>query len=176
MKKIFILLLLSLPLLAGNMQLQSGSVLAHAEMVFDKEINPKSDSLSADITISKQNIESLSGRFWIELPSFASDKSDRDEHMQKSLNSKEFMLTSFTIDNVTTAEGADMYVISGKLQLHGQERPLSAKAKIILKDGMLSLEANTTIIMPEYGIEMPCMMFMCVNDDVDLTVKATFKE
>ena len=174
MKKLFLGLLLSLPLLAGSLQLQSGFIQAHTEMMMDSEINPLNKSLQADVSIEGTNIKTLAGKFWVDLNLFASDKKDRDEHMYESLESTKFTSATFSILNVQATAEKDIYSINGKLNFHGVEKALEAKAKIYFENNTLHFEATSMINMPDYGIEMPCMVFMCVRDQVDLVVKATF--
>ena len=174
MKKLFLGLLLSLPLLAGSLQLQDGSIEAHTEMMMDSEINPLNKSLQADVSIEGVNINTLAGKFWVDLNLFASDKKDSDEHMYKSLESTKFTSATFSILNVQATAEKDIYSINGKLNFHGVEKALEAKAKIYFENNTLHFEATSMINMPDYGIEMPCMVFMCVRDQVDLVVKATF--
>jgi polyisoprenoid-binding protein YceI len=174
MKKLFIGLLFSLELFAGALVLQSGSVQAHTEMMMDSEINPLNSKLSAEVSIEGLNFETMSGQFWVDMSLFKSDKEDRDEHMHKSLNSASFKLATFSILSVSKTSEADMYDIAGKLSFHGVEHNLKAKAKITVDAKKISFHATSMINMPDYGIEMPCMVFMCVRDQVDFVVKATF--
>ena len=176
MKKLFLGLLLSLPLLAGSLQLQSGFIQAHTEMMMDSEINPLNKSLQADVSIEGTNIKTLAGKFWVDLNLFASDKKDRDEHMYESLESTKFTSATFSILNVEATAEANMYTVNGKLNFHGEERAQQAKAKIHFENNTLHFDATSMINMPDYGIEMPCMVFMCVRDQVDLVVKAAFSK
>lgn len=174
MKKILVGLILALPLIAMDLELKSGSVTAHTEMLMDSTIDPINNSLQADISIENNDITTIKGKFWVEMTLFKSDKSDRDESMYKEIKTDKFSSATYTISKVTKAEGEDGYIIDGALSFVGQERPLSAKAKITTVDGSLAIEANSMILMSDFGIKMPCMMFMCVRDQVDLLVKAAF--
>lgn len=176
MKKLLLILLVSLPLLAGSLQLQKGSIEAHTEMMMDTTIDPLNESLFAEITMDGSNIETMAGKFWIDLNLFLSDNKDRDEHMHDALSSKKFILTTFVISSVQKTGEADMYDIHGKLDFHGVQKDLSAKAKITLEKDLVSFDATSVINMPDFGVEMPCMVFMCVHDSVDLKVKATFSK
>ena len=176
MKKLLFVLLLSLELLAGSLQLQSGSIQAHASMMMDSGIKPLNNNLSAEINIQDENIETLSGQFWIDLNSFTSDKKDRDKDMYETLETLKFKLATFTIMRVEKTEQKDIYTINGKLNFHGIENELSAKANISFKDGIMTLNATSMINMPSYGVEMPCLMFICVRDRVDLEISATFSK
>lgn len=174
MKKILIGLLLALPLIATDLELKSGSVAAHTEMLMDSTIDPVNNSLQADISIENNDITTIKGKFWVEMTLFKSDKSDRDESMYKEIQADKFKSATYTIGSVTKIDGENSYKIDGKLNFLGQEKPLSANAKITTIDGSLVIEAKTMILMSDFGLKMPCMMFMCVRDQVDLLVKAAF--
>lgn len=174
MNKLLIGLLFSLELFAGALVLQSGSVQAHTEMMLDSEINPLNSQLSADVSMEGSNIATMSGKFWVDMNLFKSDKEDRDEHMHESLDSMNFKLATFSILSVSKRPEANMYDIAGKLSFHGVERDLKAKAKITIDGTKISFHATSMINMPDYAIEMPCMVFMCVRNQVDFVVDATF--
>lgn len=174
MKKILLALLLALPLFGSELQLKSGSVAAHTEMIMDKTIDPLNNSLHADVTIDGDKITTLRGKFWVEMNLFKSDNDDRDKNMHKDVETDKFKLATYTISNVTKLEGEDTYMLDGVLNFHGKEKPLSAKAKITSTNGSISVNATSTILVSDFGIKMPCMVFMCVRDRVDLLVKAQF--
>jgi len=174
MKKIFTMLLLALPLFAINLELKSGYVAAHTEMMMDSTIDPINNYLNADITIENNEITTIKGKFWVETNLFTSDKSDRDKSMYEEIETDKFAFATYTISGITKSEKEDGYIINGTLDFHGQKRELSADAKITTVDGSLVIEATSMILMSDYGIEMPCLMFMCVRDQVDLLIKATF--
>ncbi|WP_455756203.1 YceI family protein [Sulfurimonas sp.] len=175
MKKLLLVLLLSLPMFAGNLELSSGSIVAHTEMAMDSEINPASKNLQAKIYINGEDITTLSGKFFVDIKSFVSDNTDRDDHMYKSIDTDKYTLATFKVASVVQTNEKDIYKINGTLDFHDKKDELSAKAKITYKDGVLDLDADSMILMSKFGVEMPCMMFMCVRDQVDLKIKATFK-
>lgn len=174
MKKILLTLLLALPLFSANLQLKSGSVAAHTEMIMDTTIDPLNNSLRADITMDSNDITTLKGKFWVEMSLFKSDNGDRDKSMYKEVEADKFKLATYTISSVAKTEGENSYIINGVLDFHGKEKPLSAKAKITMTNGAPTIEATSMILVSDFGIKAPCMVFMCVRDRVDLTVKAAF--
>lgn len=176
MIKLLIGFLFSLELFAGTLVLQSGSVQAHTETMLGSEINPLNSKLSVEVNIEDLNFETMSGQFWVEMNLFKSDEEDRDKNMYESLHSASFKLATFSIFSVSKASEVDMYDISGKLSFHGIERDLTAKAKITVDTKKISFHATSMINMLDYGIEMPCMLFICVRDQVDLVVQATFSQ
>jgi polyisoprenoid-binding protein YceI len=117
----------------------------------------------------------MQGKFWVDMNLFASDEKDRDKNMYKEVEADKFKRATYTISNVKKAETDGSYTIEGTLNFHGKEKPLKAKAKIVQKDEAISLEATSMILVSDFGIKMPCMVFMCVRDQVDLVVKAELK-
>jgi polyisoprenoid-binding protein YceI len=176
MRKIFFILLGALELFAASLQMQSGSIAAHTEMVMDKTIDPFTEKLAGEISMDGSDIGTLKGRFWVDLNLFSSDNKDRDKHMFEALESKSFTTASYEIVSVEKKDTANSYTIKGTLDFHGVKKELIADATITVANGVLNLEAKSMINMPDYGVTMPCMVFMCVRDQVDLLVKAQLKQ
>ncbi len=176
MKKIVFILLCSLPLLAGNLTLKEGFVAAHTEMLMDSTIDPLNNNLIADITMQGDDLLSLRGKLSVEMGLFVSDNSDRDKNMDEATQVEKYPLASYSITNVTKAEGANNYVLEGTLDFHGKQNPLSFNAEIIKEDKTVTINATSMILVSEYDLEMPCMMFMCVRDQVDLFAKAVLSK
>ena len=176
MKKIFITLLVSLPLFAGNLQLQEGFVAAHTEATIGGSIDPLNTALQADIHINENDITSLNGKFWIEMNLFFSDNEDRDENMYEAMNTKQFPLATYTLNKVTKTEGTDAYTLEGNLNFFGNERPLTLSAQITFKEGKLVINATSKFLVSDYEMQAPCLLFICVRDEIDLFTKAVFIE
>ena len=176
MKNLLLIFIIQLSLFAGSLELERGHIKAHTEMLLDTTIDPINKSLMADLTMAGSDIESLRGRIWVDLNMFMSDMSERDAHMYDALESKKFILATFIIDSVRKTEGADRYEIKGKLDFHGVQKELKSIATISLLNKQLSFNATATLNMSDYGIEMPCMMFMCVEEEVNLLVDAIFSK
>jgi polyisoprenoid-binding protein YceI len=175
-KKIVFILLCSLPLLAGNLTLKEGFVAAHTEMMMDSTIDPLNNNLTADIKMQGDDLLSLKGKLTVEMSLFVSDNSDRDKHMDEATQVDTYPLASYDITNVTKAEGANNYILEGTLDFHGTKNPLAFNAEIVQADETVTINATSMILVSEYGLEMPCMMFMCVRDQVDLFAKAVLSK
>jgi polyisoprenoid-binding protein YceI len=172
MKKLLITLILSLPLLASNLTLKDGFVAAHTEMLMDSTIDPLNTGLKAEITMDN-TIESLRGNFSVDMNFFSSDNEDRDIDMHKSTEAEKFPLAKYSIKKVTKVEGENSYILEGVLNFHNTDRELSFNVEIVQDASSVIIKGTSKILVSDYGIEMPCMVFMCVRDEVDLFVKAT---
>ena len=85
MKNILLILLLSFPLFATDLVLRDGYVAAHTEMMMDSTIDPINNSLQSNITIEGSDVTTITGKFWVVMNLFTSDKADRDESMYKDI-------------------------------------------------------------------------------------------
>ena len=171
MKKLFLALLLTFPLFADGLQLKEGFVAAHTEMMMDGTIDPLNNNLHADMSIAGDDLTSLRGKLWIEMKLFSSDNAKRDTNMHESNEVGKYPLASYTISDITKLEGSS-YTINGKLDFHGQKRPFTLKAEITSTENEVTINATSSFLVSDYGMEMPCMMFMCVRDQVDIFAKA----
>lgn len=173
MRNILLFLLISFPLLATDLILKDGYVAAHTEMMMST-IEPINNYLQADIRIQGNDITSIEGKFWVEMKLFTSDDADRDKNMYESVEADKYKLATFAISSVVKTDEKDNYTIDGVLSFHGVDKPLTANAKISSVDGSLTIEASSKILVSDFGIEPPCLIFMCVRDQIDLLIKASF--
>ncbi len=173
MKSVLLALLLAFPLLADSLQLKEGFVAAHTEMMMDSTIDPLNNTLHADMQMQGDDVTSLKGKLWVEMNLFSSDNADRDEHMHKSTEADKHPLATYTVASITKGS-VTAYTINGKLDFHGQSRPFSMNAEITQESGTVTISANSKLMVSDFGMEMPCMVFMCVRDQVDIFAKAVF--
>ena len=73
-----------------------------------------------------------------------------------------------------TVDKEGVYTIHGSLEFHGVEKPFMATAEIKEANGEITLSATSKILGSDFGIDMPCMVFMCVRDQIDIFAKAVF--
>ena len=173
MKKLLLVLLLSLPVFAGNLSLKEGFVAAHTEMMMDSTIDPLNNNLKADMSMQGDDLLSLKGKLWVEMALFSSDNAERDEHMHEANEAEAFPLATYDVSSVTVDKDG-VYTIHGNLDFHGITKPFMATAEIKDVDGEISINATSEISGSDFGIEMPCMVFMCVRDQIDIFAKAVF--
>jgi len=174
MKKITILLLLSLSLFAGNLQLKEGFVAAHTEVLGDSTIDPLNNNLHADLSITDDDITSIKGKLSVDMKLFVSDNSDRDEHMNKTTEADKFPLASYTITQISKAKDTNAYTITGTLDFHGVQKELSFSAEVMTDAETITISAISKILLSEYDIDAPCLLgfALCVEDKVDIFAKA----
>jgi len=172
MKTLLLTLLLALPMMAGNLQLQKGFVQSHTQMIMDSKIDSVNNTLHVEASMDGDDITTLRGKFWVDVGLFVSDNEDRDEHMDEATEAKKFPLATYEITSVKkTAD--DYYTLNGTLEFHGVKKEISFDAQILNSKDSVKISASSQIKGPDFGVEMPCMVFMCVDDEIDLLVELT---
>ena len=166
------LLCLPLSLLSQNLELKEGFVAAHTEMIFDKSIDPLNTNLEADVTMQGDDISSLHGKFWIKTKHFYSDNQARDTNMYDALKIDDYPLASYTLHKVRRSDGLNNFELEGNLNFFGRTQALSIQAEILLDKDKLTIKAMSEIKASDYGLEMPCMLLLCVQNKIDLYIKA----
>ncbi|WP_373073467.1 YceI family protein [Sulfurimonas sp.] len=170
MKFLIFSMLLGASLIAGDLQVKSGSVSALTGVLGDSKVDPKFDSINAKLSMDGDDLKSIRGTISVEMAKFKSENADRDENMHETLESEKFAMSNYTINGVEATESPDTYVLKGELELHGVIRPLDFNAKITQDDSTVSIDAKTQINVEDYKIDMPCLLgfTMCVDENVNI--------
>lgn len=171
MKYILFALLISIPLFAGNLELKEGFVAAHTEMMMDSTIDPLNNNLHADMSMEGDDLMTLRGKLWVEMNLFSSDNAKRDKNMHESNEVEKYPLATYTISSLTHIK-ENAYTLNGELTFHGQTKPFTLNALISLRDAVVTIDATSKFLVSDFGMEMPCLVFMCVKDQVDIFAKA----
>jgi polyisoprenoid-binding protein YceI len=124
MFKLLVILGLVLGANATNVNVQSGEIKAHTEVLGDSEINPTTKNVKADLTID-DTIESIKGKIYFETLSLVSDKKGRDEHMHELLKVEKYKTISFDIKSIT--KNGNAHDINGVVTLNGISKNITAK-------------------------------------------------
>jgi YceI-like domain len=61
--------------------------------------------------------------------------------------------------------------ITGKMTMHGITKDLTAPAKVTVKGGKISTEANLTLVLADYGISVPGLVADKVGKEAKITIK-----
>ena len=183
MKYFTLLLFLVLPLFSAKLSLYDKKITATTSSAITDIMNPMTQKLSTDLTMKNNDPLTISGFFTVEMDSFMSDQLERDEAMKETLEAEDFKTATFTITkieknvgNIERVEPAtpNEYLVTGIMLFHGVEREMVANAQILVKDDKVSFTATSMMHMSDHGVKMPCLLFVCVEDKVDLLVEASF--
>ena len=169
MKKLTVLLFLSFATLlsAASLHLQKGYIKTHTEVLGDSTIDPTTGRVHAALKLSGDPT-TLRGSVWILARDLRSDNKERDGHMYEAMEIKKYPKIRFRIDAVR--RHGSQYLLQGTLTLHGKSRSMKIPAKITGKGTKLELTARFRILMSDFGIMPPKLLFLTVRDAVDITV------
>ena len=65
--------------------------------------------------------------------------------------------------------------VNGKLTLHGVTKEIDTEAKLSLADGFIASGAFT-ILLSDFGIERPALLFKKINDDIKIEYRIIGKK
>ena len=165
MFKIFSLLLIAVFLNAGHLNIVDGKIKAHTEVFGDSTIDPETKEISSVLTMD-DSIESIKGMVSIKSLSLKSDNEKRDINMYETINSNNQPLISFKFTNIEKNE--DFYLISGILNLNGQNKEIISKAKIEDFQNNLKIDGDFSFNLTDFGIEPPTLLFLTVRNQIDI--------
>jgi polyisoprenoid-binding protein YceI len=121
-----------------------------------------------------------SGSVSVDLDSLKTGIALRDRHMKEEyLQVDRYPRAVLTVSRLDvthvpdgSAFGAVAVPFEGTLSLHGMEKPVSGQAKVSRNDTRVTVNAAFTIMLREFGIEVPKYLGITVAEKVD--VKAAF--
>ncbi len=174
MNRLLLLMLLTLPVLAGDLMLKTGFAAIHMEMLFNNSTDPISTQLQADLSLDR-DVTTLKGEAYLVLKTLSSDDEKRDEEMYETLETEKYPLATYTLDHVTMVGDSD-YTLHGELTLHGVKKEVIFTGNIEEKPDTITIDARSLILMSDFNIEPPCMLFtfICARNELDLSFKAVF--
>lgn len=175
--QVFILLLF-LSSITSNAQVYSTTD-GHANFQAKMPLNTymgKSDQLQGSI-----NFETGKVAFKLPVKSIKTDKDKRDEHMYELLEVEKNpnvlfdgkLMDDFNFDK----KGNQTVKVSGDFTLAGSTRQISVPLELVLvSEGTIQLKASWSLLITDYGLERPSIVFIQVNDKHDLSVNAVLRE
>jgi polyisoprenoid-binding protein YceI len=112
--------------------------------------------------------------------SFDTKDANRDSHMRETLDTGKFPFVVFkgvTALALPVAYGQDLETkLQGELDFHGVKRPMIIPARITLeKDGGALVHAKFPVNLEAHQIERPSLLFIKVDENVELDVELKLK-
>lgn len=157
---------------ASSLNVVRGEVKAHTEVFGDSEINPSTIDVRGDLS-KEDSIESLKGKIYFKTLSLISEKKDRDSNMYELLNVDKYNNISFNIKSISQVE--DKYQINGDLTLNGVTKNISSLSTIINDEDKLKLDGNFSILLSNFGMKPPKLLFLTVRDQIDISYDLVIK-
>jgi hypothetical protein len=73
-------------------------------------------------------------------------------------------------------DGTYNVTVTGKLTMHGTEKPITINAVATIKDQIITFESKFFIALKDYNIEVPSIVAQNIAEQVEVTVKGTLAE
>ena len=133
--------------------------------------------LEGTISFDPGNIKSASFKAQLPTNGYASgnDKKDKHAHGDDWLDAIKFPVIEFTSTQVNQ-DGADAFVLIGKLSLHGIQKEVKIPFKFSkMESGEGKFEGTLSITREQFDITGPWMAFM-VGDEINIAITAMVKQ
>ena len=101
----------------------------------------------------------------VDLITFDSGVSNRDSNMLTNLDAFQYPNVMY-VSNEISMEGMNAF-IKGQLTFHGITKDLNLKADISFTDGF-NAEGSFTILLSDYEVERPVLLFKKIGDEMKL--------
>lgn len=141
------------------------------------EFTGKSSDLNGLVDLEKNLLN-----FFIDLNTLNTGIGLRDRHMRENyLETKKYPYAEFTgkIDpQINLSIGQSIPVTAkGKFKIHGVEREIEVPGKLTsVSDSELQLEAKFTVLLSDYKIDIPSVVFYELAEDQIVSIKAILKK
>ena len=120
--------------------------------------------------------------FAVLVKAFRFDKALMQEHFNENyLESEKYPKSTFKgrITNISAInfqkDGEYTATITGNLEMHGVSKPVSTKAKFIVKGGKITGTAKFTVLLADYNIVIPSVVKDKVSKEVDINIEANYE-
>jgi len=161
--------------IAQIFQTESGYVIFLSKAPLS-EFNGESNKLNGFINVSKNVLD-----FYVDLNTVDTGIGLRDKHMRDNyLETDKFPFAEFTgkMRSIPTLVSGEKTPVSavGKFKIHGVEREIEVKGTLLKNPkGELELDAIFEVLLSDYKIPIPTLVFYELAEKQTVTIKATLK-
>jgi hypothetical protein len=117
--------------------------------------------------------------FTVPIKAFKFDKELMQEHFnEKYMESDKYPDATFKgkinekIDY--TKDGTHNVTATGRLKIHGVEKDRTEKGVLTIKDGNVSLKCEMTVMVKDFNITIPKLVFENIAEKIDVKIQAPF--
>lgn len=153
--------------------------ISHPAKEYDAFLMP--DGGYGKIGVEPTAIENTTAMFTIKVDHFSSDNTRRDSHMLEVLEAFVYPTIEWKVDKVTGLSGAltpghYQGKASGPLTVHGVTKNLETPIELTVgAQGELTIGAKFTILLEDYGIDRPTLVFVPIENELPIIVKVDTK-
>ncbi|MBI4178434.1 YceI family protein [bacterium] len=135
--------------------------------------------------------EGTRAKFWVDLASMKTGIGLRDQHMRENfLHTDKHPQAVFTLTKITSGVNKALkpgekaeFIADGLFELHGIEKSVRVPVSVVyLKESdatkakmpgdLIRIQTRFRLSLPDYGIEVPEMLFMKLDKNVDIDIDA----
>ncbi len=117
-----------------------------------------------------------SGALVVDATSGESGSKGRDKKMHKDiLESARYPEIRFTVQKIVGAvpeNGTSQVQLSGIMNLHGSDHPMTVTAPVTVANGRASADVRFEVPYVQWGLKNPSTLFLRVSDKVEIVVHA----
>lgn len=141
------------------------------------EFTGKSSDLNGLVDLDKNMLD-----FFVDLNTLKTGIGLRDRHMRENyLETKKYPYGEFTgeiMPETKLSKGQSKSVTAkGKFKIHGVEREIEVPGKLTaISDSEVQLEAQFTVLLSDYKIDVPKVVFYELAEEQVITIKAVLKK
>lgn len=141
------------------------------------EFEGKSSTLNGLINLQSNLLD-----FFVDLNTLKTGIGLRDSHMRENyLETEKYPFAEFTgrIDQLPTLILGTKTPVKaiGKFKIHGEEREIEVSGTLTqLQNGIMELEASFIILLSEYKIPLPKLVFYELAEEQKVSIKATLTQ
>ncbi|TGK04138.1 YceI family protein [Leptospira langatensis] len=99
---------------------------------------------------------------------------NRDEHIMEALGYPTYSTISFVSTGISLTKDGD-WSIAGNLTINGKTRPVKSVAKIHKDDHETSISGKFSVLMSDFEVEAPSLLFAKAKDEVSIEYKFILK-
>jgi polyisoprenoid-binding protein YceI len=141
------------------------------------EFTGKSSDLNGLVDLDKNMLD-----FYVDLNTLKTGIGLRDRHMRENyLETKKYPYAEFTgkiASETKLIKGQSKSVTArGKFKIHGIEKEIEVPGKLTaISDSEVQLEAQFTVLLSDYKIDIPKVVFYELAEEQVVTIKAVLKK
>ena len=155
---------------------KTGKISFQSEATMEK-IEATNTSASTVIDVATGSVE------WaVLIQGFKFEKALMQDHFNENyMDSETFPKAKFKgkIDNLASVnfskDGVYTVTVSGQLDMHGVSKPVSTQGTITVKGGVVSAKSKLTVLVADYGIEIPKLVADNIAKSVDISIMADYQ-
>lgn len=114
--------------------------------------------------------------FYLDLNTLETGIDRRDQDMYETLNVSEHPFAEFTgsLQSEFDAESTEpqQVVVEGEFTVHGETREINIEGQMQMQDDRLHLEAEWVLLLEDYNIEPPGILFYRVDSEQEIRIEA----